>query len=133
MLVRLWRQHLHEIPSYTDNLPIFREIADGLQKHGIRLNKQEVRRRINSYRNKYLYVSSRIPQVTNVITRFFLPAEANAAASTPIQSTNRNGASTRWCTRSSIPRDLQRTYMWRTRCWRRLLLGPELTCPPCRP
>ncbi|XP_016972019.1 uncharacterized protein LOC108039501 [Drosophila rhopaloa] len=54
LLVRLWREHLHDIPSYTENLPIFREIAHGLQQHGIRLNKQEVRRRINSYRNKYL-------------------------------------------------------------------------------
>ncbi|KAH8281799.1 hypothetical protein KR054_003010 [Drosophila jambulina] len=60
MLVRVWREHMHEISSYTENLPIFREIADGLQKHGIRLNKQEVRRRINSYRNKYLNERSRI-------------------------------------------------------------------------
>jgi len=54
MLLRLWREHLHAIPSYTDNLPIFREIAHGLQQNGVRLNKQEARRRINSYRNKYL-------------------------------------------------------------------------------
>ncbi|KAH8341455.1 hypothetical protein KR059_007745 [Drosophila kikkawai] len=60
MLVRVWRAHMHDIASYTDNLPIFREIADGLQKHGIRLNKQEVRRRINSYRNKYLNERSRV-------------------------------------------------------------------------
>ncbi|EDV57905.2 uncharacterized protein Dere_GG24281 [Drosophila erecta] len=59
MLVRLWREHLHDIPSYTDNLPIFREIAYGLQQHGVRLNKQEARRRINSYRNKYLNERSR--------------------------------------------------------------------------
>ncbi|KAH8391601.1 hypothetical protein KR200_005544 [Drosophila serrata] len=59
MLVRVWREHL-PIPSYTDNLPIFREIADALQKNGIRLNKQEVRRRINNYRNKYLNERSRI-------------------------------------------------------------------------
>ncbi|KAH8265051.1 hypothetical protein KR038_010858, partial [Drosophila bunnanda] len=37
-----------------------RDIADRLQKHGIRLNKQEVRRRINSYRNKYLNERSRM-------------------------------------------------------------------------
>jgi len=54
LVVKLWREHLPDIPSYTDNLPIFREIAFGLQQHGIRLNKQEVRRRINSYRNRYL-------------------------------------------------------------------------------
>ncbi|KAH8233916.1 hypothetical protein KR032_003875 [Drosophila birchii] len=54
ILMRVWRKHLHDISSYTDNLPVFREIADELQKHGVRLNKQEVRRRLNSYRNKYL-------------------------------------------------------------------------------
>lgn len=54
MIVKLWREHLHEITSYTENLVIFREIAFGLQQHRIRLNKQEVRRRISSYRNKYL-------------------------------------------------------------------------------
>ncbi|KAI8038179.1 uncharacterized protein LOC128253159 [Drosophila gunungcola] len=60
LLVRLWREHLHNIPSYTENLPIFREIAHGLQQHGVRLNKQEVRRRINSYRNKYLNERKRV-------------------------------------------------------------------------
>ncbi|KAH8351875.1 hypothetical protein KR084_000371 [Drosophila pseudotakahashii] len=60
MVVKLWREHLHDIPSYTENLPIFREIAHGLQQHGIRLNKQEVRRRINSYRNRYLSERTRL-------------------------------------------------------------------------
>nr|XP_016926054.1 uncharacterized protein LOC108006957 [Drosophila suzukii] len=60
LVVKLWREHLPDIPSYTDNLPIFREIAFGLQQHGIRLNKQEVRRRINSYRNRYLNERSRL-------------------------------------------------------------------------
>jgi len=52
-LVKLWRENLHQITSYTENLQVFREISFGLQNHGIRLNKQEVRRRISSYRNKY--------------------------------------------------------------------------------
>jgi len=53
-IVKLWRENLSQIPSYTENLQIFRDIASSLQQHGIRLNKQEVRRRISSYRNKYL-------------------------------------------------------------------------------
>lgn len=53
-IVKLWREHFHQITSYTENLPIFRDISFGLQQHRIRLNKQEVRRRISSYRNKYL-------------------------------------------------------------------------------
>ncbi|XP_016964714.1 uncharacterized protein LOC108034342 [Drosophila biarmipes] len=60
LVVKLWREHLPDIPSYTENLPIFREIAFGLQQHGIRLNKQEVRRRINSYRNRYLNERNRL-------------------------------------------------------------------------
>ncbi|EDW02853.1 uncharacterized protein LOC6561751 [Drosophila grimshawi] len=59
-IVKVWREHLHEITSYTENLSIFREIAFGLQQHRIRLNKQEVRRRISSYRNKYLLERSRL-------------------------------------------------------------------------
>lgn len=53
-IVKLWCENLSQITSYTENLQIFREIASGLQQHGIRLNKQEVRRRISNYRNKYL-------------------------------------------------------------------------------
>ncbi|XP_043661980.1 uncharacterized protein LOC122625969 [Drosophila teissieri] len=68
MLVRLWREHLHDIPSYTDNLPIFREIAHGLQQHGVRLNKQEARRRINSYRNKYLNERNRAEGNADFVT-----------------------------------------------------------------
>ncbi|XP_017098849.2 uncharacterized protein [Drosophila bipectinata] len=60
VLVRLWREHLHEISSYSENLAIFRDISFGLQRVGIRLNKQEVRRRLNSYRNKYLSERSRL-------------------------------------------------------------------------
>ncbi|XP_034100322.1 uncharacterized protein LOC117565366 [Drosophila albomicans] len=59
-VLKLWREHLNEITSYTENLQIFREIAFGLQQHRIRLNKQEVRRRISSYRNKYLIERSRL-------------------------------------------------------------------------
>ncbi|KAH8421141.1 hypothetical protein KR009_001001 [Drosophila setifemur] len=59
-LMRLWREHLTDICSYTQNLPIFREISHSLQQNGIRLNKQEVRRRINSYRNKYLNEKNRL-------------------------------------------------------------------------
>ncbi|EDX03860.1 uncharacterized protein LOC6731118 [Drosophila simulans] len=65
MLLRLWREHLHAIPSYTDNLPIFREIAHGLQQNGVRLNKQEARRRMNSYRNKYLNDRNRVGSNAN--------------------------------------------------------------------
>ncbi|XP_017062969.1 uncharacterized protein LOC108102471 [Drosophila eugracilis] len=87
MLVRLWRKHLHDIPSYTDNLPIFREIANGLQQHGIRLNKQEARRRINSYRNKYLNERNRAQsnpdflsdwRLYSLIDSLFHPAKAPA-------------------------------------------------------
>lgn len=53
-IVKLWHEHFSEISSYSENLQIFRDIAFGLQHHRIRLNKQEVRRRISSYRNKYL-------------------------------------------------------------------------------
>ncbi|XP_041565507.1 uncharacterized protein LOC121467613 [Drosophila elegans] len=53
-LVQLWREHLHDISAYTENLPIFRKIAQVVRQHGIQLNPQEVRRRINSYRKKYL-------------------------------------------------------------------------------
>ncbi|KAH8269281.1 hypothetical protein KR018_001005 [Drosophila ironensis] len=60
LLLRLWREHLPNIPSYSENLPIFRDISHGIQRHGIRLNKQEVRRRINSYRNKYLSERARV-------------------------------------------------------------------------
>ncbi|XP_017012678.2 uncharacterized protein [Drosophila takahashii] len=66
MVVKLWREHLPDIPSYTDNLPIFREIAHGLQQHGIRLNKQEVRRRMNSYRNRYLSERARLDSNPNL-------------------------------------------------------------------
>ncbi|KAH8273956.1 hypothetical protein KR044_006043 [Drosophila immigrans] len=59
-VVKLWREHVNEITSYTENLQIFREIAFGLQQHRIRLNKQEVRRRISSYRNKYLTERNRL-------------------------------------------------------------------------
>ncbi|XP_022225733.1 uncharacterized protein LOC111076296 [Drosophila obscura] len=59
-MVRVWRDYLGQIPTYGDNLPIFRDVALNMQQCGIRLNKQEVRRRINSYRNKYLTERSRL-------------------------------------------------------------------------
>ncbi|XP_026845006.1 uncharacterized protein LOC113565846 [Drosophila persimilis] len=59
-MVRVWREFLDLIPSYSENLPIFRDISHSMQQCGIRLNKQEVRRRINSYRNKYLTERSRV-------------------------------------------------------------------------
>ncbi|EDW76366.1 uncharacterized protein Dwil_GK15416 [Drosophila willistoni] len=60
ILVTLWREKVTEITSYKENLPIFREISFGLQQYGIKLNKQEVRRRLNSYKNKYIIESGRI-------------------------------------------------------------------------
>ncbi|KAL7739500.1 hypothetical protein ACLKA6_003945 [Drosophila palustris] len=59
-IVKLWRENLDQITSYTENLQIFRDIASGMQQHGIRLNKQEVRRRISNYRNKYLTEHGRV-------------------------------------------------------------------------
>ncbi|XP_017859783.1 PREDICTED: uncharacterized protein LOC108611575 [Drosophila arizonae] len=96
MIVKLWREHLHEITSYTENLVIFREIAFGLQQHRIRLNKQEVRRRISSYRNKYLVERSRYesdPQYKSdwrlyqLVDCLFQPAAA--AGTTPPITTER--------------------------------------------
>ncbi|XP_068151184.1 uncharacterized protein [Drosophila tropicalis] len=60
ILVSLWREKVSEITSYKENLPIFREISFGLQQYGIKLNKQEVRRRLNSYKNKFIIENGRI-------------------------------------------------------------------------
>ncbi|XP_030555314.1 uncharacterized protein LOC115758706 [Drosophila novamexicana] len=96
-IVKLWREHLHEITSYTENLTIFREIAFGLQQHRIRLNKQEVRRRICNYRNKYLVERNRMETDPQYKTEWRLYAlvdclfqpETAAPKSTPIVQTER--------------------------------------------
>ncbi|SPP86048.1 uncharacterized protein LOC117587668 [Drosophila guanche] len=59
-MVRVWREYVGQIPCYSENLPIFSDISHSMQQCGIRLNKQEVRRRINHYRNKYLAERSRV-------------------------------------------------------------------------
>ncbi|XP_030377684.1 uncharacterized protein LOC115626448 isoform X2 [Scaptodrosophila lebanonensis] len=52
-LVELWRHHVHEIPGYDETFPIFRTIANGMCERNSKLNKQEVKRRIRTYKNKF--------------------------------------------------------------------------------
>ncbi|XP_039952522.1 uncharacterized protein LOC120769543 [Bactrocera tryoni] len=53
-LVELWRLHSNEVTTLKTNIPIFRTISEGMREYGFFVNAQEVRRKINSFKNKYI-------------------------------------------------------------------------------
>lgn len=53
-LVELWRLHSNEVTTLKQNIPIFRTISEGMREYGFHVNAQEVRRKINNFKNKYI-------------------------------------------------------------------------------
>uniref|UniRef100_A0A034WEY2 Myb/SANT-like DNA-binding domain-containing protein n=1 Tax=Bactrocera dorsalis TaxID=27457 RepID=A0A034WEY2_BACDO len=53
-LVELWRLHSNEVTTLKTNIPIFRTISEGMREYGFFVNAQEVRRKINSFKNRYI-------------------------------------------------------------------------------
>ncbi|XP_017471498.1 PREDICTED: uncharacterized protein LOC108362862 [Rhagoletis zephyria] len=53
-LVELWRLHSDDVTTLKQNIPIFRTISEGMREYGFHVNAQEVRRRINNFKNKYI-------------------------------------------------------------------------------
>lgn len=59
-LVELWRLHSNEVTTLKQNIPIFRTISEGMREYGFHVNAQEVRRKINNFKNKYIAERRRI-------------------------------------------------------------------------
>ncbi|XP_067621233.1 uncharacterized protein [Eurosta solidaginis] len=53
-LVELWLLHSDEVTTLKKNIPIFRKIAEGMREYGFLMNAQEVRRKINNVKNRYI-------------------------------------------------------------------------------
>ncbi|CAD6996732.1 uncharacterized protein LOC101455858 [Ceratitis capitata] len=53
-LVELWRLYCAEVTTLKINVPIFRTIAEGMREYGFLVNAQEVRRKMNNFKNKYI-------------------------------------------------------------------------------
>ncbi|XP_053958497.1 uncharacterized protein LOC128863389 [Anastrepha ludens] len=53
-LVELWRLHAGEVTTLKKNIPVFRTISEGMREYGFLVNSQEVRRKINNFKNKYI-------------------------------------------------------------------------------
>ncbi|ALC39728.1 CG14005 [Drosophila busckii] len=105
-LVKLWREHLPNITSYIENLMVYRDISYAMQQQRIKLNKQEVRRRINSYHNKYILERGRIeadPQYKSTWRLFNLVDSMFQPQSTAALSENKTMEAVETKVRKELP------------------------------